>query len=115
MTRASSFDIYQDRKILERDPFASLDITGVGQLVRMGFEKGRRVNPELKVGICGEHGGGPGVDPLLRQGRSGLRQRVAVSDSGGAVGRGSGGAGGTDPLARVVFVCFVVMEMGSGS
>ena len=51
--------IYQDRKILERDPFASLDITGVGQLVRMGFEKGRRVNPELKVGICGEHGGDP--------------------------------------------------------
>ena len=51
--------IYQDRKILERDPFASLDTTGVGQLVRMGFEKGRRVRPELKVGICGEHGGDP--------------------------------------------------------
>ena len=51
--------IYQDRKILERDPFASLDTTGVGQLVRMGFEKGRRVRPDLKVGICGEHGGDP--------------------------------------------------------
>ena len=51
--------IYQDKKILERDPFASLDTTGVGQLVRMGFEKGRRVRPNLKVGICGEHGGDP--------------------------------------------------------
>ena len=51
--------VYQDRKILERDPFASLDTTGVGQLVRMGFEKGRQVRPELKVGICGEHGGDP--------------------------------------------------------
>ena len=51
--------IYQDRKILERDPFVSLDTTGVGQLVRMGVEKGRRVRPELKVGICGEHAGDP--------------------------------------------------------
>jgi pyruvate,orthophosphate dikinase len=51
--------IYQQKKILERDPFASLDTGGVGQLVRMGCEKGRKVKPDLKLGVCGEHGGDP--------------------------------------------------------
>ena len=51
--------VYQDKKILEKDPFASLDAEGVGQLVRMGVEKGRHTRPDLKVGICGEHGGDP--------------------------------------------------------
>ena len=41
------------------DPFQTLDIGGVGQLVRLGTERGRSVNPKLKVGICGEHGGDP--------------------------------------------------------
>ena len=50
---------YQDRRILERDPFASLDTTGVGQLVAMGTNKGRATKPALKVGVCGEHGGDP--------------------------------------------------------
>jgi pyruvate,orthophosphate dikinase len=50
---------YQDRRILERDPFASLDTTGVGQLVAMGCQKGRATKPNLKLGICGEHGGDP--------------------------------------------------------
>jgi len=45
--------------ILERDPFMVLDQDGVGLLVRMGLEKGRQTKPELKVGICGEHGGEP--------------------------------------------------------
>jgi pyruvate,orthophosphate dikinase len=51
--------IYQDKKILERDPFASIDVEGVGAVVRMGVEKGRQTRPDLKVGICGEHGGDP--------------------------------------------------------
>jgi len=51
--------LYIDKGILPKDPFVSLDIDGVGQLVRMGFEKGRQTNAELKVGICGEHGGDP--------------------------------------------------------
>ena len=51
--------IYQDRRILERDPFASLDVAGVGQLVEMGTRKGRAAKPDLKVGVCGEHGGDP--------------------------------------------------------
>ena len=50
---------YLSQDILERDPFESLDTSGVGQLVAMGFQKGRRVNKNLKVGICGEHGGDP--------------------------------------------------------
>jgi len=44
---------------LEVDPFQQLDQTGVGQLVEMGIKKGRSVRKDLKVGICGEHGGEP--------------------------------------------------------
>jgi pyruvate,orthophosphate dikinase len=50
---------YQEKKILDRDPFASLDTTGVGQLVEIGTKKGRATKPDLKVGVCGEHGGDP--------------------------------------------------------
>jgi pyruvate,orthophosphate dikinase len=50
---------YQDKKILDRDPFASLDTVGVGQLVAMGTTKGRATRKDLKVGVCGEHGGDP--------------------------------------------------------
>ncbi|HAV43266.1 TPA: pyruvate, phosphate dikinase [bacterium] len=50
---------YVDKKILEDNPFAVLDREGVGELVRMAVEKGRKVRPHLKIGICGEHGGDP--------------------------------------------------------
>ena len=50
---------YYERGILEDDPFQSLDQTGVGQLVEIGITKGRSTKPNLKVGICGEHGGDP--------------------------------------------------------
>jgi pyruvate,orthophosphate dikinase len=50
---------YVDKKILPKDPFESLDQEGVGQLVRMGTERGRSAKPDLKVGVCGEHGGDP--------------------------------------------------------
>jgi pyruvate, orthophosphate dikinase len=46
-------------KILPANPFQTLDRDGVGQLVRMAVEKGRKANPHLEVGICGEHGGDP--------------------------------------------------------
>ena len=52
-------DSYYKAKIYESDPFARLDQEGVGQLVKMAVEKGRSVRPELKCGICGEHGGDP--------------------------------------------------------
>ena len=50
---------YQDKKILDKDPFATIDTIGVGELVEMGVKKGRKARPDLKVGICGEHGGDP--------------------------------------------------------
>ncbi len=50
---------YVEHKILVDDPFQVLDRRGVGQLVRMGTERGRQAKPDLKVGICGEHGGDP--------------------------------------------------------
>ncbi|HOJ28805.1 MAG TPA: pyruvate, phosphate dikinase [Spirochaetota bacterium] len=50
---------YVDKKILPNDPFRILDRDGVGQLIKMAYEKGRSVNPKLKLGICGEHGGEP--------------------------------------------------------
>jgi|RhiMethySRZTD1v2_1073278.scaffolds.fasta_scaffold05736_4 pyruvate,orthophosphate dikinase len=50
---------YREHKILERDPFVSLDIEGVGKLVDMGTRKGRATRPDLKIGVCGEHGGDP--------------------------------------------------------
>ncbi len=56
---ASFLPIYLEKKILKADPFQVLDQIGVGQLVQMATEKGRSVNPNLKVGICGEHGGEP--------------------------------------------------------
>ena len=51
--------IYLDKKILKVDPFQSIDQEGVGQLIKMGIEKGRSVKKNLSVGICGEHGGDP--------------------------------------------------------
>ena len=51
--------IYINKGILKNDPFQQLDQIGVGQLVEMATQKGRAVNPELKIGICGEHGGEP--------------------------------------------------------
>ncbi len=56
---ASFLPIYLEKKILKFDPFQVLDQNGVGQLVRMATEKGRAVRPDLKCGICGEHGGEP--------------------------------------------------------
>ena len=56
---ASFLPVYLDKKILSVDPFQVLDQNGVGQLIDMAVRKGRSVRPELKCGICGEHGGEP--------------------------------------------------------
>jgi pyruvate,orthophosphate dikinase len=50
---------YQEAEIIKTNPFASIDQTGVGQLMKIGVDKGRSVKPDLKCGICGEHGGDP--------------------------------------------------------
>ena len=52
-------DAYYEKKIYESDPFARLDQTGVGRLIEMAAKLGRQTRPDLKLGICGEHGGDP--------------------------------------------------------
>jgi len=56
---ASFLETYRQKGIIEQDPFVSLDIEGVGELVKIAAEKGRATRPEIKLGICGEHGGDP--------------------------------------------------------
>jgi pyruvate,orthophosphate dikinase len=56
---AKFLPVYLQKGILPHDPFSVLDQEGVGELIRIGIERGRRARPELKVGICGEHGGEP--------------------------------------------------------
>jgi pyruvate,orthophosphate dikinase len=50
---------YQEAEIMKKNPFASIDQTGVGQLMKIAIEKGRQTRPDIKLGICGEHGGDP--------------------------------------------------------
>jgi pyruvate,orthophosphate dikinase len=50
---------YVDRGLIDSDPFVSIDTEGIGQLVRFGVERGRATRPEIKLGVCGEHGGDP--------------------------------------------------------
>ena len=57
---ATSFlETYRQKGIIDQDPFVSLDIDGVGELVRIAADKGRATRPDIKLGICGEHGGDP--------------------------------------------------------
>ena len=50
---------YQNLEILKQNPFATVDVTGVGALMKIAIEKGRKTRPDIKLGICGEHGGDP--------------------------------------------------------
>src|SRR5690606_11037801 len=50
---------YRDQGIMDRDPFVSIDQTGVGELVEMACERTRSTRPHIKLGVCGEHGGDP--------------------------------------------------------
>jgi pyruvate,orthophosphate dikinase len=62
---------YVDTEVIDKNPFESLDQEGVGQLVAMGVEKGRKTKPGLKTGVCGEHGGDPeSIDFFHRAGLS---------------------------------------------
>ncbi len=56
---ASFLGTYQSKGLIEQDPFVSLDQDGVGELVKIGAERGRSTRPDIKLGICGEHGGDP--------------------------------------------------------
>ncbi len=52
-------EVYRQKGIYEQDPFASLDQEGVGELIKIAVERGRKTRPDIKLGICGEHGGDP--------------------------------------------------------
>ncbi len=56
---AGFLPIYKSTNVIEHDPFASLDTEGVGELIKIAIERGRKTRPNIKVGICGEHGGDP--------------------------------------------------------
>jgi pyruvate,orthophosphate dikinase len=56
---ASFLGAYQTKGIIERDPFVTLDVDGVGEMVKIAAERGRKTRPNIKLGICGEHGGDP--------------------------------------------------------
>ena len=89
---------YLEEGILKQDPFAALDREGVGQLVKMATERGRKTRPDLKVGICGEHGGEPSSVEFCHQ--VGLNYvscspfRVSNREAGGSAGRSRGQAQG---------------------
>jgi pyruvate,orthophosphate dikinase len=51
--------VYRQQNIIEHDPFATIDVEGVGEMVKIAAERGRATRPNLKLGICGEHGGDP--------------------------------------------------------
>ena len=59
--------VYQQQEIFARNPFESLDIEGVGRLMSISAKEGRAVKPELKLGICGEHGGDPSTVEFCHQ------------------------------------------------
>ncbi|HET9128473.1 MAG TPA: putative PEP-binding protein, partial [Propionibacteriaceae bacterium] len=58
---------YVTDEVLPKNPFASIDVDGVGQLVGIGVEKGRATKPNLKCGVCGEHGGDPDSIQLFNE------------------------------------------------
>ncbi len=84
---------YVEQGIYARDPFVSLDIDGVGELVRIAAERGRATRPGIKLGICGEHGGDPASIAFCESGRAGLRQRLAIPRADRSAGGGTGGPG----------------------
>jgi pyruvate,orthophosphate dikinase len=64
---ATFLGTYTAKGILDADPFMSIDQEGVGELVRIGIERGRKTRPDLKLGICGEHGGDPASVAFFEQ------------------------------------------------
>ena len=84
--------VYITKGLLARDPFATIDQQGVGELIEIATERGRKTRPSLKLGICGEHGGDPASIALLRTGRADLRFLFAVPRADRTASGGPGGA-----------------------
>ena len=77
---------YLELKLLDANPFETLDVEGVGAMVRTAVELGRKARPGLKIGICGEHGGDPASVRVLPRGRPRLRVVLAVPGAAGPAG-----------------------------
>jgi len=69
---------YQEEEIVKQNPFATIDQIGVGALVKIAVEKGRKTRPEIKLGICGEHGGDPASVKFFSSDWAELCQLLAV-------------------------------------
>ena len=91
---------YVETKIVDRSPFETIDRPGVGWLVRLGAWTGREAKPDLKLGICGEHGGDPESIALLPDGGARLRELLALPGADRA--RGGGASGATRGIAGKV-------------
>ena len=85
----------EERPGAASDPFQTIDFDGVGGLMKIGVEKGRATRHDLKIGICGEHGGEPDSRQVLPQDRAELRQLQSLPRADRPPGGGTGGAGGT--------------------
>ena len=83
---------YMRAEIFHGDPFQTLDTSGVGELVELAAERGRKARPDLKLGICGEHGGDPASVAFCETGRARLRLLLALPGADRAARRGAGGA-----------------------
>ena len=79
MMPATFLGAYTQKGILSADPFISIDQEGVGELVRIGVERGRAVRPDIKLGICGEHGGDPASIHFCQEVGPRLRLLLALS------------------------------------
>ena len=78
------------KKIYESDPFARLDQTGVGKLVKMAADLGRQTRPDIKLGICGEHGGDPSSVRFCHKRGPDLCVLLALPCAHRTAGRGAG-------------------------
>ena len=111
--------IYMEKGILEKDVFQTIDQSGVGQLVEIGTQKGRSVKPELKVGVCGEHGGDPkSIEFFYRTGLdyvscSPYRVPVARLVAAQATIKGKRGEIGITPIVKDA--CFNPAEETAGA